>query len=391
MSKFLQNLKVEQENYGLLGTIYFAFFASGLMSVMLSAILPYVRDENALNYAQSGLMLSAHQFGNLCAVLVAGVLPYAIGRKKSTLLMSSATVLGLALMMLVHSSWTLAAAFALTGIGRGTMSNICNVVISDTSGNKTGALNLLHAIFATGALISPVVVYAFTRSSSEGWKFSALTAAALSVAAWSLIARSKLSDTPSEKESGGSFSFLKSASFWVNTMILFFYLCAEVSIVGWLVIYFEDTGILPSSAAKFVPAMLWLMIMAGRLLCAAFFSLLDKNKLLLVLSLCFSLCFAGMLASRSTAACIAFLLGTGFSMAGIYPTILSVMQGSSSTVATGFLIAIAGLGGILMPGIVGAVADSHGLAGGVAMILTALAAMIILIIAKLVAIRRERL
>lgn len=385
MRKFLQSLNVAPENYRLLETIYFAFFASGFMSVMLGTLLPYIRDENALSYAQSGLMLSAHQFGNLCAVLVAGVLPYMIGRKRSTLLMGAGSAVGLVLMVLVRSPWPLVAAFAVTGIGRGTMSNIGNVVSSEVSGNKAGALSLLHAVFAMGALLSPLAVYLFTRSSASGWKLSALTAAALTATAWVFIARSKLSSVPSRKEAGGTLSFLKDASFWLNTMILFFYLCAEASIIGWFVIYFEDMGVLPAGAAKFTPTLLWLMIMIGRLACAAVSARVDKNKLLLALSLSFTLCFAGMLMSRSAAPCVIFLLGVGLSMAGIYPTTFSTMRDTSSTMATGFVIAIASVGGILMPGIVGAVADAYGLAGGVATVLAALAGMVILVTVKLVA------
>lgn len=388
MSGFLRNLDVAPEDYGLLGTIYFAIFTSGVMTVMLGTLLPYIRDENALSYAQSGLLLSAHQLGSLCAALAVGVLSCVIGRKKSTLLMGVGIAVGLFLITITRSPWLLAAAFALTGIGRGTMTNICNVVAADVSGNRTGALNLLHAAFAIGALLSPVIVYVFTGLSDSGWKLSALSAVFLAVIAWILIMRSKLSNAPGQKENGGAYSFLRSVSFWANTAILFFYICAEASIMGWFVIYFEDTGVLPSGAAKLTPALLWLMMLVGRLSCAAISSRVDKNKLLLVLSLGFSACFAGMLFSRSVAACLLFLLGIGLSMAGIYPTTLSAIRGRMSTVATGFMIAIASVGGILMPGIVGAVADAYGLAGGVSMIMAALAGMIILIVLKLSMIKR---
>lgn len=389
MHKILKALKVEPENYSLLETIYFAFFASGIMSIMLGTLLPYIRDENALTYAQSGLMLSAHQFGNLCAVLVAGILPYVIGRKKSTLLMGAGTILGLVLMALTRNFALLVAAFALTGIGRGTMSNICNVVISNVSGNKGAALNTLHAVFAVGALLSPVIVFIFARKNDSNWKLAAIFAASLAVAAWALIARSKLSNSPSKKEKGGSFFFLKDLMFWLNTMILFFYLCAEASIIGWFVIYFKDMGILPATIAKFTPTLLWITVMLGRLSCAALSSRIDKNKLLLVLASCFILLFTGMLMSKSTVPLVICLLGIGFSMAGIYPTTFSTIKATSSTIATGFVISIASIGGILMPGIVGAVADIHGLFGGVAMILTALTGMLALIIAKLILVNRQ--
>lgn len=351
------------------------------MSIMLGTLLPYIRSENSLSYAQSGIMLSGHQLGNLCAVLAAGILPYRIGRKNSTLLLFAGTAIGMVLMTLTGNPLLLVAAFIFTGIGRGTLSNICNVTISDISGNKAGALNVLHAIFATGALLSPLVVFLATRLPGPGWKYAALTAALLSFSAWILFLRGGLSNDTAVKD-GGSTSFLKRGMFWLNTMILLFYMCAEASIVGWFVIYFEDVGTLPKGMAQFTPSILWIMIMIGRFSCAAISNRVDKNKLLIVLGTAFALFFTGMLLSRSPIPCIICLLGVGISMAGVYPTTFSTME-ISSTVETGFVISLASLGGILMPGIVGAVADINGLAGGVAMVLTALFAMLVLMLVKL--------
>ena len=382
MQKLLHGLKVAPENYGLLGAVYFSFFMNGLTTVMLGTLLPFIRAENGLSYSQSGLMLSAHQFGNLTAVLLAGVLPYLIGRKQSTLTLLTGTIIGMMLMVATENPWLFVAAFAFTGIGRGTLSNTCNVAIAEVSGNKTGALNILHAIFAIGALLSPVVVFAFTGVLHTGWKGAAVTVAVLALTAWLLLARSNLSATPTKKEGGGALTFLQTGNFWVSTMILFFYLCAEASIIGWFVIYFKEVGALPARLAEFTPTLLWSMIMLGRVMCAAISAKVNKNRLLFALGAAFALFFTGMLLSPTPAVCVACLLGIGFSMAGIYPTTLSTMKASASGIATGFAMAIASVGAILMPGIVGAVADSQGLKGGVSVILASLLLMIVLIVAQ---------
>ena len=72
-------------------------------------------------------------------------------------------------------------------------------------------------------------------------------------------------------------------------------------------------------------------------------------------------------------------------MSGIYPTTLSTMPGryNSSTVATGTCIAVATVGGIIMPMVIGAVAERTGLAVAIALILFALVVMLALMVAKL--------
>ena len=54
-------LGVEKENRGLLYRIYFIFFASGMMSTLLGAILPELGESYSLDYAFRGVLLS-HSF-----------------------------------------------------------------------------------------------------------------------------------------------------------------------------------------------------------------------------------------------------------------------------------------------------------------------------------------
>ena len=93
-------LDVRKEDRPLLYYTYYAFLVSGMMSTVLGAILPSLSAEYGLSYSVQGSLLSFHQIGNLAAVYLAGFLPYAIGRKRSTLLGASGIILGLVFMTL---------------------------------------------------------------------------------------------------------------------------------------------------------------------------------------------------------------------------------------------------------------------------------------------------
>ena len=77
-------------------------------------------------------------------------------------------------------------------------------------------------------------------------------------------------------------------------------------------------------------------------------------------------------------------------MSGIYPTTLSTMEKkyNSSTVATGLCIGTATVGAILMPSIVGSVAETAGIEGGIATISGAMVIMVVLMIIKVITGRR---
>lgn len=382
-------LNIKDGNKSLVYRIYYIFLCSGAMSTLLGAMLPAMQAEYSMSYALRGYVLSSHQIGNFFAVFLSGFIPYAIGRKKSTLILGSLIVLGLLLMTATGNPFILIVAFAFTGMGRGTLSNITNVVVSENTGNKAAGLNILHASFAIGAFISPFVAVFATAIE---WRIAAWIFAFLMLTALIFVGGSTLSNTPMKKEKTSSeIPFQKSFSFWLNTFIMFFYLAGEASLTGWLVTYFNDTGLMSTSLSQSMQSFLWVMILLGRLCCASLSSKMDKSVLILAMGAMMTLCFVLMISAQSTALVVVGLLGLGFFMSGIYPTTLSTMDSryNSSTVATGTCIATATVGGILMPIIIGEVAEVSGIRGGVATISVALAIMVILMVIKLIRSRRN--
>jgi len=393
MRKLLTVLDVKPENRLLFVTVNFAFFTSGLAAIMLGAVLPYILSNNQLSYTQGGLLLSMHQAGNLSAVLIAGFLPFVLGRKVSTLILTIFSIIGLAFIVLANNFIILLVAFAMTGIGRGTFGNTCNVVIADVANNKTPAMNILHSIFAIGAFMSPAIVFVSIRVAD--WKMSLLTAAILVAIAWMLILRSNMPnlterEQDSSEKSGRDLSFLKKAWFWAPTMLLFFYLAVEASIIGWFVSYFIEVGVLPGVMAGFVPSMVWFTMIVGRISSALISKHIKrKNFMLLFFALGATICFLGLMVSRSALPCVIFLIGTGLCMAGIYPTTMATMKGVTSSVSVGFTIAIASFGSILMPGIIGALADARGLANAIALLVFALIGLFAMVLFKMAVDKKE--
>ena len=385
LSKFLQ---VKEDDKSLVYRIYYIFLCSGAMSTLLGAILPAMQAEYNMSYALRGYVLSAHQIGNFAAVFISGFIPFLIGRKKSTLALGSLIVLGLLLMTLTANPILLVVAFAFTGMGRGTLSNITNVVVSEKTGNKTAGLNLLHASFAIGAFISPFIALFATKIE---WRIASYVVSAFMLSALIFIGRSSLENNPMQKKKDSStVPFQKSFSFWLNTFIMFFYLAGEASLTGWLVTYFNDTGLMNTSLSQSMQSLLWIMILLGRLVCAKLSLKMNKNALILIMGIMMTLCFVLMIVSQTTVLIVIGLLGLGFFMSGIYPTTLSTMDSryNSSTVATGTCIATATIGGILMPIIIGHVAEKSGIKGGVATISIALCIMVALMIVKLIRSRK---
>ena len=137
---------------------YIAFALSGMGSLMVGSLLPFLRDAYGLNYAFSGMLLSAQPVGNLISTLLAGVLPLYIGRRRTVLILTIWMPVAYLLFALTSSPPLLLAACFFTGLARGSGANFSNVVVSTLAGETPSALNLLHGAFALGAFSAPFLL-----------------------------------------------------------------------------------------------------------------------------------------------------------------------------------------------------------------------------------------
>ena len=392
MKSMASLLKVKRDDVSLMYIICYAFFVSGMMNTLVGTLLPFMKAEYEMSYMLSGAVISALQIGNFFALMAAGFLPYLIGRKKSTITLATGIVIGFILMTLTGNPALLLVAFAPIGVGRGVYGNISNVVMSEIAENKAASLNVLHAVFAVGALLAPFMAIITTVVLKIDWRACAWALVAFELVALILLGRSSLSNTPGERTRGAKREFLRSGDFWLNSVILFFYLCGEAAIMGWLVTYFTELGHLSPALAQMTSSALWAFILVGRLLCASLSTKMDRTLLLLILASLQLFFFVMMISVDSIALIFLSICGLGLSMSGIYPTVLSTVDPAitESTSGMGAIIAIATVGGITMPAVVGSVAQKGGMAAGLGTIAIAVGAMFISLIVKFIIAKRKQ-
>ncbi len=115
-------------------------------------------------------------------------------------------------------------------------------------------------------------------------------------------------------------------------------------------------------------SVLWIMILAGRLLTATLSTKIKKENLLVIMGLGIVFFYFLLINSTTTFWIVAGIMGFGFSMAGIYPTTVSFSGGiiEKFPMAWSYILTIASLGSIIMPSIIGKIADKKGIGPGMA-------------------------
>ncbi len=357
-----------QQQRKLLGAVLFAFFVGGAAAQPLGSLIPILRERYGFRYDLSGILLSCQSVGNLISILLAGILPVYLGRRRSIMLTSVWMAVAYSIFTLGFSAPAmLVAACLMTGIARGGTSNFCNTMISTLPQEKAARnYNLLHGCYSVGALLSPLLLVGCMRVAPGGWRILTGILLALCLAQ---LATYRTMPLPPEAPAKGiravDRSFLKVRAFWLSALMLFCYISAEYAIVGWLVTYFQDTGLLSPSLSQLMNSLLWLSIFLGRMAGSAM-SRVSKRVLLLVDGVGVPVFLVLMLFARSAGAIIAGLLGVGLFMATLYPTALAF--GSSSIrgndLGCSIMIFIGSTGGVITPALVGFIAQRMGIRAG---------------------------
>ena len=348
---------------------YGAFAMNGMLALSIGSLLPFIRDAKGLDYAFAGMIVSLHSVGNLISSFVAGALPLKLGRKKSILLLNSFFALSYLVIILFDNSLLIALSFLLTGVARGATSNFGNTSINELAPGKASLLNGLHAMFAIGAFTFPLLLLGLTNVNPNNWIYACWFLLFMGILSWVMYFNVPLeNDMPGGGKKGGEsgFGFFKEPLFYLCTLTLFFYLCAEQGVIGWMITYFKDTGLLPASYSQVTASLQWIMILVGRLLVAWASTKVHKEKLLVVMGFGLVGFFLQLLLGGSTPLILLGIMGFGFSMAGIYPTVVSfagrIIQKYS--LAWSFMLTSASIGSILMPSIIGRIAETSGITSG---------------------------
>lgn len=359
---------------------YYVFAVNGLYGMIMGSLLPYISEAYNLSDTVSGSLLSSHYVGNLLASFIAGLLPIYMGRKRAIMFLSSFVIAGFLLMIFTGNPFLLILSFFFTGLSRGSISNFNNSVINEVSNSSSAALSFMHSIFSIGALLAPyLVIGAVSLVGDNGWRLACAVIVVLTALSVFFFSRMKIpSDSTERKKKVVSYDFMKEKTFWYLAGMLFFYLCGESTINGWLVKYFVDSGILTIGYSQFLASLLWIGMLVGRLAVAAMGDRYPRVRFLYILTLITTVLFIVLLSSRDQTVITFTILGLGLSMAGIYPTTIAATGGfiKEYPMAMGILLVLGGIGSILMPTITGALSDQFGIFYGMAAIAVALALMI---------------
>lgn len=445
------NMEITKElKWRVLNHLYLGYILSGAVITIFGAILPHLIEEEQLNYAVAGGLISILAIGNFCASII-----YPLAKRHFSHRAVVVAITGLSpivmLLLTIHPpvAFMYLLVFVL-GITKGTVTIISNLAMNVATNSSTKYLNILHTTFAVGAFASPfimsallalgfpwrIIMYILCVSGAifplnywtmdyrmlEEPQLSAANAgdhraggcstaepagttprSAATTSSDAVDSTAAAADTAQGGDGSGTGSIeqgqlagapnlqalLTNRSFLIITFIMFMYVGFENTVNGWFVTYLKDTGVMTSALATAMVSVTWIMMMAGRMGTAQFLQNVNKLQIILVSALIDFVAIV-LLVNTHTATMAAIIIAVlGLGMSAIYPTTVAaagpIIEGS--TMGLSLLTGISAIGGILVPQIIGILADQVGIAGAMVTVVLTVGIMFAL---SILAVLRDR-
>jgi len=315
------------------------YFTFGYTSLVISSLLPLIERNFSLLHSQVGIMLSVGSISFLITSLVIGYLLEKFDTFRITTGGLLAATFGGTMFIISRGFPELLIAITLTNIGAATVEVSVPFVIglNEEDGKKGEILNIVHSLFAFGAISGPFITSLIIKNPSN-WKYSFLTVIAFSLIPMISITLAKdhvraMFKNYKANKSGKrgntlreALELLKNKFFILLILGLAIYVGYEMSFSSWLSIFlFEYRGFKVDSAALY-PSFLWIGLFLGRLIFAKAADKIGYKKWLIITSVSSAITTVlAIVISKNTVSIFISVLLTGLAYATIYPVIQAII------------------------------------------------------------------
>ena len=264
--------------------LHAVFFLSGIATVVIGQVLPYVAARFELNDLQSGYLFPAQFGGSITGTLMTNWL----GRQGRLIPASAAgaSLMAVGIAMLNLGSYELVlAAFLVNGLGIGLTLPAINVLTLERNPENSGsALNFLNFFWGLGAIVSKPLVD-FTAQGTSLFNTTlclSIPLVVLSIAIFVVPTPTEASVKPKSESDADLTPIWSRPLAWAIALFAFVHVGFESGIGGWLTTYTDR--IEGSMEARLVtPTFLFfLFFIIGRGIAPMFFRFLDENKVILI-------------------------------------------------------------------------------------------------------------
>ena len=268
------------------------------------------------------------------------------------------------------------------GLAKGALDVGCNTLLLWVHNEKVGPfMNGLHAFFGVGAFVAPLIVANVMKATNDiywvYWSF-AITALPIAIFIWNLPSPPARA-TPEEHKA----TPLPVLPVAVLVLCFLFYVGAEAGYGNWIYTYAFKSNLGTEITANYLTSAFWGFFTVGRLL-GILISTRAKPLTILTVDFIGCLVSVGLILLFQDSATILWIgsILLGISLASIFPTFLTLAEERMHVTGsmTGWFLVGAGLGGMLVPWLIGQAFTQIGPGSMIAIVLASVALNVVALV-----------
>jgi MFS transporter, FHS family, glucose/mannose:H+ symporter len=355
---------------------YAGFVIAGMATVLLGSILPVLSARWSLTDLEAGSLFATQFTASTLGAILASHF------RRGCLLFGYASVAaGLAALAMGERELVMLA-FALVGVGLGSATTATNLTFGTERPEQRGAmLTRVNLFWGIGAVSCPPFVSATVGPGTLRLLLLALSFGALAVfGGLSIFLWRRKADEPDWKNTSHSTGRLSAPIFILFSLLLFLYVGSETCISGWIATYIHRFDSLSPERSSLYVSAFWLAIVLGRAVTPMLARRVSE----------FAVLMAGLLSAFAGTAILLFPHGAfvslaavalaGLGCAPVFPlAVARLLARIGFSRHVGWIFAICGSGGAVLPWITGVYSAHLGsLRGAFVVPLAAMAGVLLL-------------
>jgi FHS family glucose/mannose:H+ symporter-like MFS transporter len=335
-----------------------SFVPIGVVTVLLSPMLPTLSARWSLDYSQAGALFTAQYLASTVAVSFSGIL---VAKKGYRFAIAAGLLAIAASLSLLLTGSQLLGIICIAGYGAGLGISVpaANLLVAEVNpGRRSAALSLLNFSWSAGAVACPFVVAA----AAKGHHVQLLLRI---VAAFSLLVMIGIAfmpptvTEPAVAENRGLKN--RNINWWHGSLIalgalFFLYVGTENGCGGWIASYANSLGTMSTATAVMTPSFFYFALLAGRWLAPLLLRRIDELRVAQGGLLLACVGMAGLTASHNLTGVAVSAGAAGLGLSSVYPIMVSLLSrefGSAATKVGSVTFTMANLGGGCLPWLVG--------------------------------------
>jgi MFS transporter, FHS family, glucose/mannose:H+ symporter len=346
---------------GAQSVLYAGIVIAGIITTLLDPILPILINRWSLSDQRAGLFFTAQFCGSMLGVASMTV----VTRKGYRLTF----VMGFSLMaagvagLNFNSNLASLMTTAMFGCGLGQVLSAANLWVAEVKvANRVAALSILNLMWGLGAIASaPLVMLAQRDHWTSALIYAIAACSALTAATLPTMNMEPATGRGSEARGTAPLPAIGPRTTISLAALFFLYVGCENSVAGWVASLTKRTHSVSGDLWTLAPMFFWGGLLTGRAL-VPLLPAKNGERALLITSLVFALASIAVLLRATMFATIAMCIAVaGLGFAAVYPIVIAWMVrafGERSKRLGGIMFALAGLGGAIMPWLVGVVSTT---------------------------------